>query len=283
MNKNGRFVCHMVFLSALVLAGSIACGGNTAKSRSGAKPSHDKTVRAGADRKPFLLIMEAADKNGEVAAAWEGGLGRADDIVSSAPLSDNRDKVGQIKTGQHAWMSPSAEKLIEWAKKAEQTDRGLKWLFYDIEGWEDTPAAERNNPVAALKTLQALCKAHKWKLAVIPGGKFNTAAAAVKFAPHCDAIILQCQKKQNARGIKMMRAAAEEIRKVNPHCLVGAQLGVGVPSNGYGGIQGAVAFYKATRDVLDLYSVWWGSEKDMINLLKTLGNRKGDNPAGKGE
>jgi hypothetical protein len=91
---------------------------------------------------------------------------------------------------------------------------------------------------------------------------------AEKLAPHLDAFITQCQQFQDEKHQNYMRDLARAIRKKNPKCLVGAQLGVGVPS--YGPQEKAVDFYLKTRDFLDLYSVWWGNAGSMVDLLKRI-------------
>lgn len=272
--RRARMIALFVFVAGAV---PFACRAGDGDSAVKDPAAVAKPTAPDGDRKPIVFIIKGGadnDKRAVLFAAWDAGLGRPTDIVSSAPLTDNRAAVAKITVGEHAWMSASAHKLTVWARTADQTDKNVRWLFYDIEGWSDTPSSERNNPVKAVENLHEVCVQHGWKLALIP----DDPSKFVRYAPHADAIIYQCQKNQDGKRVKMLRALATAIRKANPQCLVGAQLGVGVPSRGYGGTDKAVTFYKATRGFLDLYSVWWGSPESMIELLTKLDSKNPDEP-----
>jgi hypothetical protein len=186
---------------------------------------------------------------------------------------DNRAEVSKVKVGQHAWMSPSAATLIEGAKQAGQD---IRWVFYDLEGWNDTPAEERKDPLTAVRQLHEICQQRGWKLGLVPDNRFgHTLELAKALAPYVDAYIVQCQKFQNAAEVEKLRTLAEVMHKANPNCKVGAQLGVGVPEK-YGPDTQAVWFYHETRSFLDIYSVWWGKQESMVALLKELNANPGN-------
>jgi hypothetical protein len=156
------------------------------------------------------------------------------------------------------------------AELAAKTDPSIKWVFYDIERGGATKE-ECDHPLAAVKKLRALCDKRGWKLALIPSAFIGQhPQEAEKLAPHLDAFITQCQKFQDDQHVELMRKMAEAIRARNPKCLVGAQLGVGVPERNYGPPEKAVDFYLKTRDFLDMYSVWWGKPDSMVELLKQV-------------
>jgi hypothetical protein len=217
-------------------------------------------------RKPIVFIVEAA-KHNQLLPEWDLHLGRPDDIVSSAPLKDNRMEVSKVKVGQHAWMSPSAATLRE---EANQAGPDIRWVFYDLEHWGDTPDEERKDPITAVRNLHDVCQQRGWKLGLVPDNKFGTDIELAKtLAPYLDAYVVQCQKFQNKAQVEKIRSLAKAIRRANPNCQVGAQLGVGVPEK-YGPDSQAVWFYRETSSFLDLYSVWWGKQESMIALMKEL-------------
>lgn len=227
------------------------------------------------DRKPILFIdisIRKKEKREALVAAWEAGLGRPSDIVSSIG-DDYRDEIAKIKLGEHAWMGEKAGQLAAWARTADKTDKNLRWLWYNIEG--GTPQFERAHAYKAAEDLHDMCAQHGWKFGIITDEALPRLMA---YAPRCDALIFECQKSQDQPTARKMRGLAAKLREVNPKCLFGIQLGVGVPQKGYGGTEGAIMFYKATQDFVDLYSVWWGTPETMIEFLKKVGSRNPQKP-----
>ncbi len=219
-------------------------------------------------RKPILFIdipKKQKEQKEALFAAWDAGLGQPTDMVSSCPGNDNRDEVAKIKVGEHAWMFVKAGQLAAWARTADQTDKNLRWLWYNVEA--DTPASERDSAIKSAKNLHAICAQHGWKFGIITDDNIHRLIA---YAQNADALIFECQKDQNAPTARKMRGLAAKLREVNPQCLFGIQLGVGVPQKGYGGTEGAFKFYKATQDFVDLYSIWYGPPETMLEVLKKL-------------
>jgi hypothetical protein len=240
---------------------------------------------AASRRKPFIFIYEVRKGRQDVLTAWEKGLGHPGDIVSTAPCKDG-DKfatLAAVKTGIHAWMAISLEKISEAADEAAKTDKDIKRVFYNLEPGAQT-AKECKAPLAAVLKVRNICDQHGWKLALIPSAFIGQhPQEAERLAPHLDAFLTQCQKFQDTKHVELMRKVAKAIRARNPKCLVGAQLGVGVPQKGYGPPEKAVKFYMETRDFLDLYSVWWGTSESMIELLEKVDAREKERTAAKGQ
>jgi hypothetical protein len=263
----GALLLSTIPLAPLVYAQETTQTPATPSSASSGTP---KSAPSG--RKPFVFIYEVRKGRQEVLAAWENGLGHPGDIVSTAPSGgdDKFESLSQVKTGIHAWMAVSLENISESADQAAKTDRNIKWVFYNLEQSKQT-ATECKDPLAAVLKVRKICDQHGWKLALIPSAFIGQhPQEAEKLAPHLDAFLTQCQKFQDDKHVELMRRMAMAVRAKNPKCLVGAQLGVGVPEKGYGPPEKAVKFYLETRDFLDLYSVWWGTSESMIELLQKV-------------
>ena len=224
-------------------------------------------------RKPVILILRPPITDSPLAEAWDKGLGKAHDQISTAPGAPNDfSRMTPRKVGIHAWMFTKLSDLEKNAAATAKANPGIRWVWYDLEGGaEFSTAKEYKNPLASVKKAREICTAHGWKLGLIPdAGVGMNQAVAVKLAPHLDAFVVQSQKKQTPKQVAYLRGLAGAMKEVNPGCLVGAQLGVGVPEKGYGPPEKAVNFYLQTRDFLDIYSVWWGTPESMVALLRAL-------------
>jgi hypothetical protein len=238
---------------------------------SGCKKNHYKS---GLTRKPVVLIVPRSPEHDKIFKAWNQRLGKPYDIVSDAPLFDNVERLKKAKVGIHAWMSPSVSDI---QKSAASVPKSIAWVIYDFEYWKHTPKSERSNVVSASKALRKLCDKRQWKMCFIPiyGAGLRMAA---KLAPYYDGYIVQCQKFQNDKKRKKTIAYLREIKKTihkqNPKCLVGCQLGSRDRyGNGksFSGVQAALLLYDATKDFLDIYSIWWPPEADrLIALLEGM-------------
>jgi len=255
--------------------------------------ARDQTVT----RKPIVFIVQPSKKLEKIYTLWNSKLGQDYDIVSDAPIKENVAQLEQFTKGQKAWMCPSVKKIKEGA---DEFGKSVTWIFYDHENWKHTPKNEQNDIVAASKALRKLADKNGWKTAFIPMYGHSKKYAAI-LAPYYDAYLPQCQKFQNSavinKTVRELREIKKIVKKANPKCKMGCQLGV---LNIYGefnknpkgnifrlmkpehehlfkkgsGVGNALNLYSKTEGFLELYSVWWNTDQDsMISFLEKV-NKK---------
>ena len=223
---------------------------------------------------PVMLVVPAYGEKDIVIEAWNSGLGKPGDFVCDAPQTDNFGDLARVKVGTPCWMSPSVEQVRKDAAKAPSS---IKCLAYDFEHWEYTPKSEQADVVGTSRALRKFCDSRHWKAAIAPMYR-DGLRLAKPLAPYYDIYMVQCQKfESDARRpetIQYLREVAEAVHSVNPKCLVGCQLGSldqygdGTPGSG---VKAALALYEATKEFMQIYSVWWPPDaKSLIELLKAM-------------
>jgi len=238
---------------------------------------------------PFVLVLPAYRNCDKLIESWNGGLGRADDLVACMPgPQDLKDPANveaifrKVKRGSPGFVTPSAESFLKGDAKLPAS---VRWLWYDLEPWQHTPQKEKDDPLAAAQALREWCNKHKLKLGMTPiytplQKNFDVEFAA-KVATHCDAYILQCQDWQGdplkvQRITQHLRDLEKAIHKATPKCLVGCQLGT---AKRYGGVKAALQLYNQTREFIQLYTAWWEPEEEsIIELLKSVRKLNTDPP-----
>lgn len=236
---------------------------------------------------PIILILPTYRDVGALIEAWNQGLGKPFDLVVNMPTPEDLQDTSRlernfarVKFGQHAWVTPSFALVQQGEAKIPAT---VKWFFYDPEPWEHTPKEELENLVATSKAIRAFCNERGMKAGITPiYPKFEDNFDLEKIAEvarYYDAYIVQAQDAQKdpiqrERMVKYLRELKEAIHRVNPRCLVGVQLGsadrFGDSTPG-GGVRAALALYEATKDFIQIYTVWWEpDEQRMIQLLRAM-------------
>ncbi|HBE01017.1 MAG: hypothetical protein A2096_10940 [Spirochaetes bacterium GWF1_41_5] len=214
--------------------------------------------QSGERRIPVLFVLPSGGPERNIVInAWNTRFGKAFDIISDAPLQDNLNDLTNIKTGLYCWSAPSFAEI----KKSSFPDF-IRCFLYDFEHWQYTPQSEQKDVYSTSKEIFAFCRDRGWRSAIIP--MYRDGLALTKLAGCYDIYIVQCQKFQNdnkrEEAVKYLREITEIIKKINPGCLVGCQVGM---ADQYGngsagsGLQTARALYDETKNFLGIYSIWW--------------------------
>jgi hypothetical protein len=136
----------------------------------------------------------------------------------------------QIQGGYRILVGPSLDSLQQLATQAQQVDLPYEALGYDIENWQQTPAQEKNDPIAA--TQKAAELAHKYgKLLQMapPGVAKGQEVLYPKIAAYADLWMIQSQRLQidNPPGEvyqKWVQDTVNLIRSGNPKIIIWVQI-----------------------------------------------------------
>jgi hypothetical protein len=139
----------------------------------------------------------------------------------------------------------------------ERHDFKIACLGYDVEGWELTPDAEKNDPVAACKRGQALAHKYGLKFLVCPTRAIGE-RWGVAMAPYADLMKVQ-NKGTQAQNIDLAIAQQRELypklRDANPRILLYHDMAA-MPKGTFQTVEQLLKYYRGVADLVDGIGMW---------------------------
>jgi hypothetical protein len=225
--------------------------------------SYKRQTTGAPDR--FIVMggnINAANRlNGDAASRHLTG---ADDFAVTTDVSSMPHDVGQAATtASYASLAQFKQDLA-----AGKIPSNVKWVMYDIEGWDATPQAEKQDPAAAMKEFCELAHAHGLKVVTIPYPnlaenlglkpgesmynafhRYNLAGAAAKYA---DVVAIQAQQLElePKKYRNFVAATAAQARAANPNVTFLSEL-TGTPQGKIPTPAQLNAAYQSVSDIAD--------------------------------
>ena len=139
----------------------------------------------------------------------------------------------------------------------ERENFKIACLGYDVEGWELTPDAEKNDPVAACKRGQALAHKYGLKFLVCPTHALGV-KWGVQMAPYVDLMKVQ-NKGTQAQNIDLAIAQQRELypklRAANPKILLYHDMAA-MPKRKFQTVDQLLKYYRGVADLVDGIGMW---------------------------